>query len=368
MRTLTKLGLGCLLALVSACATLDPRNLDVDLPGSLPEVNVTSYTQALGDLGFMTEIYDTPVLKLQSQPIGDNTGTSASTGGEIPRDITEIMKSSLNAMGGRIVFIPYDPAFMQSQLVTGYSTFSNKEIPDVVLSGGITEFDRGLELRGQNADASLEGDFSGMPPGLPSQGGDLRYGQSEKSGLAKITLDCNLLNFASMTGIPKMTTTNTMAVRKVMSDRELGISLFGQSFGAKGSVKKVQGRHAAVRLLVELSIIQILGKHLMLPYWRLLGEGALADQVVLDGVTNYYSYLTPSETNRMVQEWLTLYGQNVKINGVLDAQTKKALHQICEGFDPQQAQIDAATFVQVYIHIPLTGQAKARRAQLNQPL
>lgn len=348
---------GCL----AACAGLDPRRPEVELKEALPAMKVTSYTQALSDLGMMTEIYGTPALKIQSNPLGDNTGVAASSGGEIPKDITEIMKSSLNAIGGKVVYIPYDPSFIQNQTVTGYSAFRNKVIPDVVLSGGITEYDRALEMRGENIDANGEADFKNVSDDLPSKALEVRAGKEAKSGLARLTLDFNLLDFGSMTGIPKMNVVNSMEVRKASLDQELGISLFGQSFGLKGSVKKVQGRHAAVRLLVELSMIQLVGKHLRLPYWRLLGEGAKSDPVVLDQISDYFQCLTVSEVNACVQEWLYLYGFNLEITGRLDEATRSALQLACKDFDPAKNVIDSNVFTWVYLHIPLTKEAKKRR-------
>jgi hypothetical protein len=351
-------------AALLSCAGADPRKVDVELETTPPEAKVTSYTEALGQLGLMTEIYGTQVLKIQSNPIGDVTGTSMSTGGEIPRDITEMVKSSLNSIGGNVVFIPYDPAFIQNQMVTGYSNFENKVIPDVILSGGITEFDRGLVTRGENTDVSAGTEIKGVPEALPSGDVKLRYGGSGKQGLARITLDFNLLDFETMTGIPKMNTVNTMEVHKAVAGKELGISLFGQTFGLKGSVKKVQGRHDAVRLLVELSMIEIVGKHLALPYWRLLGDDARPDKVVMDAISRYYYSLTQPDVVASVQEWLYLYGYDVPISGVLDETTAAALKEVYPSFDPSTGVIDEDTFTYVYVNIPVDNQTLARRQML----
>jgi len=348
---------------LTSCASLDPRQPQVDLPESKPYAKTTSYTQALNKLGMMTEIYGAPAFKIQSNPIGDNTGSSGSTGAEIPRDITEMMKSALNSIGGKVIYIPYDPSFIQNQVVTGYSNFHNKVIPDVVLTGGITEFDRGLEARSSNTDASLGYEFDGMPDNftLPSKAMELRYSQGAKSGLSRITLDFNMLDFQSMTGIPKMNTTNSMEVTKALNEQELGVSIFGQSFGGKGNVKKVQGRHAAVRLLVELSMIQLVGKHLRLPYWRLLGEDALPDAFVMEQMADYYQCLSKAEIVANVQEWLYLYGYEVSITGQLDAATRKALQQLGQHCDPAKPTLDFETFTYVYLNIPITADAKRRR-------
>lgn len=352
-------------SLLAGCAHMDPRRVDVALPVSMPAPKTTSYTQSLADLGLMTEIYGTPELKIQCTPVGDNTGASMSTGGEIPRDITEILKSVLNAFGGRIIFIPYDPAFMQNQAATGYANFQNKTIPDVILSGGITEFDRGLETRAKNTDLSGGAEFRGLPEAFPSKAVEFRAGAAAKSGLSRITLDFNLLDLETMTGLPKMNITNSMEVHKALREKELGISLFGQSFGAKGSAKKVQGRHAAVRLLVELSAIQLVGKHLRLPYWRVLGQETQPDPMVLDQIAEYFRCLTPQEALANAQEWLALYGYDMKTHGQWDERTKRALIQVDDTFDPTRENLTVETFTRVYLNIPLTADAKRRRDALN---
>ncbi len=349
--------------LLVSCASMDPANIDVELKTAPPTLQVTSFTQALADLGLMTEIYNVDEVKIQSNPIGDNTGTSGSTGGEIPRDITEMIKSSLNSIGGRVLFIPYDPSFIQNQMVTGYSNFDEKLIPDVVISGGITEFDRGLETRGDGTDVSAGAEFTGLPGYLPSKEIKLRYGDTTKSGLASITLDFNLLNFRTMAGIPRMNTVNSMKVSKAMGDKEIGISLFGQTFGRKGSIKKVQGRHAAVRLLVELSMIQVVGKYNGIPYWRLLGEDAEPDKDIESAIKKFYYKLSDPERIFKAQEWLYLHGHELQLNGVMDQATMASLQKLDGSYKPG-SQIDENLFLKIYVSIPIKENTLGRRHYL----
>ena len=127
-----------LVALVlTSCAKIDPRQVDVDLPVDMPEVKETSFDKPLADLGRMSQVYGKRAL-IQGKDITDLTGLSQYGFGEIPRDITEMTKSALNAIGGNVVYIPYNPVFINNQVVTGYSNFQGKLIPDIVLSGGIT--------------------------------------------------------------------------------------------------------------------------------------------------------------------------------------------------------------------------------------
>lgn len=349
-----------------SCAGMDPAKVDIQLPESAPQVKTTNYSKSLQDLGLMSQIYGVAPVKIQSNPIGDNTGTSGATGGEIPRDITEMIKSSLNSIGGQVTFIPYDPAFIQNQIVTGYSTFDNKLIPDVVISGGITEFDRGLETRGSGTDAGAEASFTNAPKWFPSNTVGIDYGESDKVGLARITLDFNLLDFITMAGISRMNTTNSMEVSKALAEKELGITLFGPSFGRKGSIKKVQGRHAAVRLLVEASMMQIVGKYLNLPYWKLLGEDALPDEVVMSALSQEFYSINERSRILKAQEWLFLLGHDLQLSGTLDSKTVAALTAFDPTISAQSPALSYDTYAALFQAVPIKPETLGRRQLLTQ--
>jgi hypothetical protein len=359
-----------------SCASIDPGKANIEFEKRLPEPKITNYTDALMKLGMMSTIYATETLKVQSIPIYDNTGSSVPTGGEIPKDISEMVKSALNCIGGNLIYIPYDPSYIQNQMITGYSNFQNKLIPDVVVSGGITEFDRGLETREKSTDFSSRFTDEGLPeylPGLeeevpyPTKEIDIRYGNQGKAGLARITLDFNLLNFQTMSGIPKINTVNTIEVQKVSSKKELGISIFAQAFGRQGKIKKVQGRHAAIRLLVELSMIQIIGRQLILPYWKLLGDDALPDRVVLETASAFYQSLDQNHKIAFTQQQLFLLGYNIPVNGAFDENTALALQNFFQTDTPQKA-FDVDSFIKLWSSIPITKDTLNRRQLLDSVL
>lgn len=357
--------LGLALVLLSSCGEMNPKNVNVELEKSAPVEKVTSYSQALVDLGLMSQIYDTGLMKVQSQDIADETGTSITTGGEIQRNITEIMKSTLNNIGGNIIFIEYNPAYIQNQMVSGYSSFDNKTIPDVVITGGITEFDRGLETRGEGTNLDVEAEFTGAPKWFPSETAGVSYGDTSKTGKARITLDFNLKDFQTLAGVPRMTTTNSMEVYKGLREEEVGITLFGPTFGLKGSIKKVQGRHEAVRVLVQVSMIQMIGKYLALPYWRLLGDDVHPDKVVLDSISTTYYRMERADRIGAAQQWLILHGFDVVINNRLDSKTMAALQSFDPSFAGDENGVSEAVFSKLYLTIPVSREVLGRRMKIN---
>ena len=294
---------------------IDPHLVASEIPSEPPAPKITEFDQALRDLGKMTQIYDTYSIAIQSIVVGDETGIAIAreAEGEIPQRISEMTNSALNAVGGKVVFIPYIPNYINSMHTIGYPSAGKKILPNVILSGGITEFDRGLETRGKNTDMGFSTkSISGAPTWFDSQTISLDSSLAEKSSVATITLDSNLLDFQTVSGIPGIQAVNTIKVYKTNSEKELSFSLFGPSFGLKGTIQKVQGRHAAVRLLVQLNTIEVIGKLYNLPYWRLLQNFAANDLIVAELRTDFGKW---SEITRTIkfQEMLYLHGQNVPV-------------------------------------------------------
>lgn len=361
----------CLLSLfmlLSSCAQIDPRKVDVEMPIDDPEIKRTTFDRALNDLGKMTEVYGKRV-KIQGKDIVDNTGTSKYAYGEIPRDITEMTKSALNSIGGNVIYIPYNPVFMNNEVVTGYSNFQNKYIPDIVLSGGITEFDRGLETRERGTDFGVTTrPFNVNESWVPGDTISLDYSQGDKESLARITLDFNLIDFRTMSGIGRMQTVNSINVYKTLAEKELGFTIFGPTFGLKGTVKKVQGRHAAIRLLVQASVMQVVGKYLHIPYWKLL-EGSERDPVVIDKVRRDYQGLGSTDKIRETQSLLFMNGFSVPINGKIDSTTIAAMRKFKPEVDPIVAANDTETYVELWESLAENlDQALQRRTLLVQQL
>lgn len=334
-----------LLGVMLGGCSLNPHNVDVELTEHPVEPKVSNFDSAMRDLGLMSQIYDTKKLHIMARDIIDNTGSSIATEAEIPRDVTEMLKTTLNGFGGNVVFIPYDPDFILNSANTGYSGFREKLMPDVVVSGGITEFDRGLETRGKNTDLALEGTVDGNDLGVD-------FSDQEKASLASITLDFNLVNFKTLAGIPRMQAVNHIKVEKAQAENSLAFSIIGNTVGLKGEVKKVQGRHAAVRLVVQVSMIEVLGKYLALPYWRLL-PNVERDPVVIEQILAQLYTLDEPARVRKVQEYLALNGYVVTLNGKLDEPTQAALADFATKRPGLKPTINDDMYLALFEAVPL---------------
>ncbi|MEI8209458.1 MAG: DUF4384 domain-containing protein [Methylococcales bacterium] len=363
MRHITKnLVLFLLIILLTACS-LSPYNADIGTDETLPEVKSTIYEKAISQYGLMQTIFDVRrdtkgrddkqdyTLRVMVENIADNTGTSGATQFEIPQDVTKMAQSTLNAIGGRILYIPFDAPLMANLQNLGYSAFEQKKVPDVIISGGITEFDRGLVTKGDTSDAGIDVGKSG--------GG--QFEDQIKASLASITLDFNLLDFKTMTGIPKMQAINSVKVHKATREDSIGFTIKSATFGAKGEIKRVQGRHAAVRLIVQLSMLQILGRYQKLPYWTLL-PGVEPDQVVIEQVRNDFERMTLSERLAKAQLYLYLQGYALSITQQMDIPTQNALIAFANKYNlPSTNGLSWDMYFKLFESVPINRETLQRR-------
>jgi hypothetical protein len=340
------IGVLILAVMLSACAVAESSFKKVDelVPATAaPQAKETSFQQPLLMLGKMAKTYGTKKLYVQCERVGDDTGAGQASGAEIPIDITEMIKTALNGIGGNVFYVPYNPNYIIGQERTGYKAPKGRITPNLVVSGAITEFDRALASTDRSLDLSI--------PGNTVSGG---VGGGKGDTLSQITLDINLIDYDTMTMIPRMQAVNTVTVRRGKADSMIGFELFGAALGYKSGVKTVQGRHAAVRALVEMSVLEVVGRYLNLPYWRFL-PNSKPDAVIMDNLKSMYKATDAKGRTMTVQKLLTMYGYSVQPSGNTDAPTTDALRQFKTKYmQRQDANVDEETFISLYVNVPLT--------------
>ncbi|MBW2180239.1 MAG: hypothetical protein JRG81_07705 [Deltaproteobacteria bacterium] len=296
----------------------------------------TMLSNALSDLGLMTEIYGSSSLKIQSAPLVDRTGPEWKKGGEISRSFTEKIKSAVSSIGGRVKFIPYDPVFAHVQMVKYETDIEKRLFPDVVIEGEIINFN----------------------PGEKEKGG--------KGCSARIAFD--FIDFHTLASIPRVRTENDVQVNKGKKRNTLGIMLSGSLYQKEGAIEKTNGGgDRATRMLVELSVIQLIGKHLAIPYWRLL-DGAEADPIVFDAIKWTYYKMDEREKISKVQELLFLHGYDVTPSGTMNMETKIALQDYENTQTLFHRPVDQNLFFKLYLSLPITDETLEKRFYLDRML
>lgn len=344
-----KVFLLCFLSLfVYACDVVETTSKtahELIPPEAKAKSRETAMRQPLTMLGEMTKTYGTKKLYVQCEQAGDVTGAGVASGAEIPLDVTDMIKTAVNSVGGNIYYIPYNPNYIIGQARAGYKDPKSKVTPNLVISGAITEFDRALAGTEKKLDFTF--------PGKDISGG---LGGGKGENLSQITFDINLIDYETMTMIPKMQAVNTVLVTRGKADVGVGFQIFGAALGYTSGIKYVQGRHAAVRNLVELSILEVIGRYLNLPYWRYLPEQK-PDPLVIDNLKSSFRRTDQKGQIITIQTLLTKYGYKVDPTGTFDATTVDALKKFkAKNMNLSNANIDEDTFIALYVNIPIAGE------------
>jgi hypothetical protein len=122
-----------------------------------------------------------------------------------------------------------------------------------------------------------------------------------------------------------MSASNTLAVMSSGKGADAGavIGKAGLSFNV--ALNKSEGLHQAVRTLVELSTIEVLGKLTRTPYWQCLGIDQTNPSFVAEA-RNWFDSMEPTQRVSFVQRVLSSEGYfDGTVNGQLDERTSKAV-------------------------------------------
>ena len=123
----------------------------------------------------------------------------------------------------------------------------------------------------------------------------------------------------------------------------------------------------AVRILVQVSIIQLVGRYLDLPYWQLL-DGAQPDAVVMENLRTGYLRKDPARQALALKRLLWLHGHPVAVSTRLDADAKAALAQIDPAYDGQQEPVPVETFLNLYLSVPVNALSLERAGRFDRLL
>ena len=211
--------------LLGGCATTENALKDADellakqeASKKLPEANLSEYALSLNRFGQMLDIYKDgdPVIYMQTRNITDATNLSNPlVGSEIPGDITEMVRTAVNRIGARIVYVPYHPDYLIAQAQLGAKF--GVTMPDYLITGALTEFDRALSGAGRSNSATIE--FGGGK-GTVTLGGDLK----RTAIYSSLALDLNLVSFQTQQmvldgGVDLLDRTLDLVVRELFNAR-----------------------------------------------------------------------------------------------------------------------------------------------------
>lgn len=228
-----------------------------DRPTSRPTRSLSSLTPSLMCMDLMFRQAELPTTLVTSKQIPDaSTKVAVAT-----KDMIVTALSQMSRLSNAFRFIDYEVDISRQDTVQNMTAImlNNNQMqlqkPAVYVSGSLSFVDQNVINNHFDAGTSAT---------------RLETGFSNNRNATIIGLDLHLGDFRTRTIIPGLDSANEV----VIGNASQGLDLAGKigSYGVQLNVGRdyTQGTGAAVRTLVDLAMIELLGKWSRLPYWRCL--------------------------------------------------------------------------------------------------
>jgi curli biogenesis system outer membrane secretion channel CsgG len=340
LRRLRRVAAACLLPLLglAGCATVKPEMAQVVAQPKTPPVrNITSFSGALQCMDGLLANWGVRNVIITSSGIPDATG-------EISTGTREMLISAISRMSAKsnaFRYVDYDLTQVDVQQLHQLIDSSKSFVaPNYYIRGAITQLDQGV------LDAGVG---FGLSAGSGRSGADI--GVNFNKVVSTVALDLNVVDFSSRQVVPGMYANSSLAVVRASKAADPGgrISKAGIFFNV--ALDQSEGMHQAVRTLVELNTIELLGKLAEVPYWKCL-QIESTNPAALEQARDWYQAMNPQERLTFVQRALKGGGYySGAVDGVMNQATSDAIanyqvdnQQIADGrigFQLYMALLDA---------------------------
>lgn len=291
---------------LAACQTNPARTTTISQPSTPVDRTVTSFTQAKTcmDRMFLENGRTSPII-LTSSELTDQTNT-------VSVGLEDMVISAISDMTTQSrafsYFAPPQPG----------STVDRLQETFVPLAGLSTEAVPRLYIRGSisQADNNVTADETDVGVATPF----LTLGAGRDQRTSTISIDLQLADVASRIVVPGVNSSNTITVVSSGTGMSARGLVTGGSFGGGLSLSlgssEQEGRGQAVRTLVDLAMIELLGKYTNVPYTRCL-QLLSTSPTTARTARDRYDRMSPQQRVSVIQAGLRNTGEYA---GPLDGQ------------------------------------------------
>ncbi len=329
--------------LAMSCTAVEPPvAMRIAQPNTPPMRNFTSFDAALRCMDDLLLAHKRPRVLVSSTGFPDRT-KSVNVSGD---DMLIGAINTLNRRSGAFAFLDQAREVASGQIK--YITESSRLKPKIYVRGAISQFD--------NATVNAS-DSAGLGDSSTPIGSAVRtFNISRSRILSIVTVDMHLVSNPGRVILPGMSVSNSMVVMKnTFGGSATGlISLAPLNVGV--SIAKVESSGQAVRNLIELGTIELLGKYARVPYWTCLGSAAKAEKTRPVPQKSFEISNDRARTALMQNQLAQLGLLQRYTSGKLDAATSAAIirFQTKHNLIPS-GQINAALAEQLRRAVGITG-------------
>ncbi|MDM0115687.1 DUF4384 domain-containing protein [Variovorax sp. J22R133] len=256
------LALAAAVATLAGCQTLEVKKPTVEQtqeirkgPESRPQRSITGFSNALRCMDTLLLDYGVRDVTMLTEEITDET--KKLNAGTRDMLITSVSDMSRRSRAVRLVAFGKDTLNVVTFLASAQSQGAYQAIPLYDIKGSVSQFDENL-IKNQK-DAGF-----GIFPYL-------NLGIAKDAASSMLALDLSVLTTSDMGVLPGVTSRNSVIILKQGSgfDGDAAYHKFGINYSM--ALARAEGQSQALRGLVELAAVELIGKLTKTPYWTCLG-------------------------------------------------------------------------------------------------
>ena len=253
------------LVILSGCGQLDARKhaaahdiaTTMNRPAVRPVRSISSFSESLSCMDQMLRAAELPTTLISSKAFPDYSG-------KVPVAVKDMVVTSLSQMShlsNAFRYVDYEVDIARQDTVQNLTTIllNNNQMqlqrPALYVSGAVAFVDQ--NVASQRATAGISGDR-------------VDVGGSKSNTATVVALEAHLGDFRSRTIIPGLDSANEV----VIGGAGDGLDLAGRigTYGVRFNVGRdyAMGTGGAMRTLVDLAMIELVGKWAHVPYWQCL--------------------------------------------------------------------------------------------------
>jgi curli biogenesis system outer membrane secretion channel CsgG/peptidoglycan hydrolase-like protein with peptidoglycan-binding domain len=280
----------CATAMLAGCVTDAPKPETATVAAAVKtpaSKAVTNFTPALRCMDDLLLAYGKRDIVITTAGIPDSTG-KVQTG---TKEMLITAASKMSIKSKALSFIDYDTE--RSDLLALFQDIQaagafNHKLPNYYIRGAITQLD-------ENAIDSQVGGGIALP--------FLDAGVSKDQVSSVVSIDMNVGETTSRMIMPGVNASNSLVVTRAGKSADLGGRIGKAGFSFNMSLNKAEGLGAGVRALVELGMIELVGKLTGTPYWKCL-QIEKTNPVMMEQAREWYDGMSPQDLVKLVQRKL----------------------------------------------------------------
>ena len=250
------------LVTLAGCQTLEVKKPTVEQtaeirkgPEDRPQRSITGFSHALRCMDTLMLDYGVRDLTMLTEEITDET--KKLNAGTRDMLISSVSDMSRRSRAVRLVAFGKDTMNVISFLATAQSAGAYQAVPLYDIKGSVSQFDENL-IKNQK---DLGFGFSPF----------INLGIARDAASSMLALDLSVLTTSDMAVLAGVTSRNSVVILKQGRgiDGDAAYNKFGINYSM--NLARAEGRTQALRGLVELAVVELVGKLTKTPYWTCLG-------------------------------------------------------------------------------------------------